>query len=140
MEISVLPAHSLPVLHLYKGIVHRQQEDLWRQLQQQLREVKAHFAVVGLEVYVDEVEGYALLRQRPYTDEQQSWPKLSEERQLSYPVTLLCVLLRQRLLAVSTWRARHSAPLLLHGCSKLCARRRGTSPKGSLGATSDRSS
>lgn len=98
METVSLPAYSLPVLHLFKGIVHRQQEEIWRQLQHHLREVKAHFAAVGLEVYVDEVEGYALLRQRPYTDEQLHWPKLSEERQLSYPVTLLCVLLRRRLL------------------------------------------
>lgn len=98
METTSLPAHALPVLHLFKGIVYRQQEVIWRELQHHLREVKAYFAAVGLEVYVDEAEGYALLRQRPYTDEQQGWPKLSEERQLSYPVTLLCVLLRRRLL------------------------------------------
>lgn len=98
METITLAPHSLPILHLSKGIVYRHQDDVWRRLQQHLPEVKRHFLTVGMEVYVDEAEGYALLRQLPYADEQANWPKLSEKRQLTYPVTLLCVLLRKMLL------------------------------------------
>lgn len=100
METTTLPPHALPILHLSKGIVYRQQEDVWRRLQQHLPDVKRHFQTVGMEVYVDEAEGYALLRQLSYADEQANWPKLSEKRQLTYPVTLLCVLLRKLLLDV----------------------------------------
>ena len=98
MNDNLLPPHSLPILYLSKGIVHRHQDDIWQRLQQHLGEVKRHFATAGLEVYMDEAEGYALLRQLPYADEQANWPKLSEKRPLSYPVTLLSVLLRKRLL------------------------------------------
>lgn len=98
METATLSPHSLPILHLFKGIVYRHQDEVWRRLQQHLPDVKRHFAIVGLEVFVDEAEGYALLRQLTYDDEQEGWPKLSERRPLSYPVTLLCVLLRKMLL------------------------------------------
>ena len=98
METTALPPHALPVLHLFKGIVYRHHDEVWRSLQQHLPDVKRHFATVGLEVFVDEAEGYALLRQLAYDDAQDGWPKLSERRPLSYPVTLLCVLLRKRLL------------------------------------------
>lgn len=98
METSPLPAYALPILHLSKGIVYRYQDDVWRGLQHHLGEVKRHFATIGLEVFVDDAEGYALLRQLPYADEQANWPKLSEKRALSYPVTLLSILLRKRLL------------------------------------------
>lgn len=98
METTQLPAHALPILHLFKGTVYRHQEEVWRRLQQNLADVKRHFATVGLEVFVDEAEGHALLRQLSYADEQTSWPKLSEKRQLTYPVTLLCVILRKMLL------------------------------------------
>jgi hypothetical protein len=98
MEPTPLPAHALPILHLSKGIIYRHQDEIWRRLQHHLGDIKRHFATIGLEVFVDEAEGYALLRQLPYPDEQANWPKLSEKRPLSYPVTLLSILLRKRLL------------------------------------------
>jgi hypothetical protein len=57
---------------------------------------------MNLEVFIDASEGYAFLRQIENEDEEQqnNLPRLIEKRQLSYPVTLLCVLLRKTLLEI----------------------------------------
>jgi len=55
-------------------------------------------AVIGLELILDESEGYAFLRQRePEPEEQSPLPRLVQRRPLSYPLSLLCILLRKRL-------------------------------------------
>jgi hypothetical protein len=57
--------------------------------------------VLGLQLILDEAEGYAYLRQRQEEDEaapdQVALPRLIPRRQLSYPVSLLLALLRKRL-------------------------------------------
>jgi len=45
----------------------------------------------------DEAEGYAYLRQRPPVEGEPELPRLVQRRQLSYPVSLILVLLRKRL-------------------------------------------
>jgi hypothetical protein len=51
-----------------------------------------------LRLEIDEPEGYALLRQRPpEEDDGNALPRLIPRRQLSYPVSLLLVLLRKKL-------------------------------------------
>ncbi|MEN8167286.1 MAG: DUF4194 domain-containing protein [Pseudomonadota bacterium] len=92
---------SAPVLiHLLRGVLYRDQHELlWQALSESQVTVRAYLGVIGLELVVDEAEGYAFLRQRqPDTDQEQAaLPRLVPRRPLSYPVSLLCVLLRKRL-------------------------------------------
>jgi len=92
--------NAAPVLiHLLKGVLYRDQhETQWQTLEHHLAAVHDYFSVIGLQLIVDEAEGYAFLRQRePAEDEETPLPHLVQRRQLSYPVSLLCVLLRKRL-------------------------------------------
>jgi hypothetical protein len=52
---------------------------------------------MGLELILDDPEGYAYLRQRPAIAGEPALPRLVQRRALSYPVSLLLVLLRKRL-------------------------------------------
>ncbi|MCP4407685.1 MAG: DUF4194 domain-containing protein [Gammaproteobacteria bacterium] len=105
MNDSSIPSdnaiQSAPVLiHLLRGVLYRDQHELlWQALSESQVTVRAYLAVIGLDLVVDEAEGYAFLRQRQ-TDpdqEQVALPRLVPRRPLSYPVSLLCVLLRKRL-------------------------------------------
>ena len=94
------PPQAAPVLiHLLKGVLYRdRQETLWQTLLDLQAVVRDYVAVIGLELILDEAEGYAFLRQRaPQEDEEQPLPRLVQRRPLSYPLSLLCVLLRKRL-------------------------------------------
>ncbi|OED46736.1 hypothetical protein ACH42_03495 [Endozoicomonas sp. (ex Bugula neritina AB1)] len=84
------------VIHLMKGIIYRDvQPAVWQQLQDLQAPVIDYVAVMGLDLILDEAEGYAFLRQ--INDEDSELPKLVARRPLSFPVSLLCVLLRKKM-------------------------------------------
>ncbi|MFC5379318.1 DUF4194 domain-containing protein [Aquipuribacter nitratireducens] len=90
---------SLVLVSLYKGVVQRDtHERAWQHLLHLQPQVRDHVGVVGLQLVVDESEGYAYLRQRPEDDDATTdAPRLVARRQLSFPVSLLLALLRRRL-------------------------------------------
>lgn len=91
---------SLPplLIHLLKGVLYREQmPNRWQELLQLESQVRDYLAVIGLELDLDDAEGFAYLRQREAADDEEL-PRLVSRRPLSYPVSLLCVLLRKRLL------------------------------------------
>ena len=89
---------SLAVIPLMKGVVYRDaHERSWQQLMQLQPQVRDYVEVLGLQVVVDEAEGYAYLRQRPVDDEAEQVPRLIPRRSLSFPVSLLLALLRKKL-------------------------------------------
>ncbi|MFE4610528.1 DUF4194 domain-containing protein [Streptomyces niveus] len=96
-------ALSLPVNQLLKGPVFRDQhERAWDALLHHSASVKDHVDVMGLRVVIDEMEGYAFLQSKPddeddVRDPRIAPPRLMPRRSLSYPVSLLVVLLRKRL-------------------------------------------
>ena len=64
------------------------------------RRVRDYVAVLGLELVLDEAEGYAFLRSRPEPDDDDAAPRLPRlvaRRPLSFPVSLLLALLRKKL-------------------------------------------
>lgn len=88
---------SLTVIALLKGIVYGERNPgLWQSLIDLQMRVREYLGVIGLELMLDESEGYAWLRQAGSEDELQL-PRLVTRRQLSYPVSLLIALLRRRL-------------------------------------------
>lgn len=89
-------ATATAIIRLMRGVVYRETHEAeWATLQRQPAPVRDHFATIGVEVVVDDDEGYAYLRSRE--DEQQPLPRLVNRRTLSYPVSLLLVLLRKRM-------------------------------------------
>jgi hypothetical protein len=64
--------------------------------------VRDHFATIGVEVVVDDTEGYAYLRARSEVEGEEALPRLVRRRALTYNVSLLLVLLRKRLLEFET--------------------------------------
>ena len=91
---------SLPMIALFKGVVYTDQgHDNWQNLLERQAAIADYVAQLGLELIVDEAEGYAFLRQRPDGDEEADveLPRLMARRQLGYPVSLLLALLRKKL-------------------------------------------
>jgi Domain of unknown function (DUF4194) len=99
--LLAIEASSLPTVavNLLRGVVYRDQTpELWRKLIATQGPARDHLRVLALALVIDEAEGYAYVRQ---VDEAEAadgdQPRLVPRRQLSYPVSLLLVLLRKRL-------------------------------------------
>lgn len=95
-------ALSLPLIALFKGVLYQEDDPaLWQSLLDLQSRVRDYLGVLGLQLILDEAEGYAYLRQRQEEDQvapgQVALPRLIARRQLSYPVSLLLALLRKRL-------------------------------------------
>jgi hypothetical protein len=89
------------VISLLKGVVYRDDDPpLWSALLDLQPRVRDYVAVLGLELSVDEAEGYAFLRSRPDAQDDAGAPRrprLVARRPLSFPVSLLLALLRKKL-------------------------------------------
>jgi hypothetical protein len=101
MRSQHVPEHYelTPVLvQLMKGPVYRDgHEKIWHQLLAARSPVADYVTVLGLQLMVDEAEGYAYLRSRPIEETGEEVPRLIPRRSLSYPVSLLLALLRKKL-------------------------------------------
>jgi hypothetical protein len=88
-----------PVLiALMKGITSRDDDPaLWQALLELQARVREYVAVLGLELILDEAEGYAYLKQRAAAEGEPELAKLVARRQLGYPVSLMLALLRKKL-------------------------------------------
>lgn len=89
-----------PLIALFRGVLYADaQPRNWQQLIRLQARVRDYVTVLGLELMLDESEGYAYLRQRPRDDDDSADapPRLIARRQLSYPVSLLLALLRRKL-------------------------------------------
>ena len=89
------------VVPLLKGVIYQESDAAqWHALLRQQGAVRDHVAVLGLELALDEAEGYAFLRSRA-TDADDAAaaavPRLVPRRPLSFPVSLLLALLRKKL-------------------------------------------
>lgn len=90
-------------VYLLKGILYRQQADAWNDVLRYRGRLEEYFSVLGLQLFVDEAEGYAYLRQKEEVEAENidaaapEIPKLMSRRPLSYTQTLMLVLLRKRL-------------------------------------------
>lgn len=91
------------IIQLMRGVVYREQDErTWSALDRQAAAVRDHFAEVGVDVVVDDTEGYAYLQSRADADGEEPLPRLVNRRTLTYNVSLLLVLLRKRLVEFET--------------------------------------
>lgn len=83
---------------LFQGVLYRENAAIpWQALLDLQARVRDYCAVIGLELIFDEAEGYAYLRQRPRSAEEPDMARLVQRRPLSFPVSLILVLLRKKL-------------------------------------------
>ena len=91
------------IIRLMQGVVYRESDEgTWLTLERLGAGVRDHFATIGVDVIVDDAEGYAYLRSRPEEDCDEALPRLVRRRALTYNVSLLLVLLRKRLVDFET--------------------------------------
>jgi hypothetical protein len=89
---------SRVLVSLMRGVMYQENDPgLWQGLLQLQARVRDQVAVLGLQLVLDESEGYAYLRQRPSAEGEPELPRLVHRRQLSYGVSLLLALLRKKL-------------------------------------------
>ena len=94
------PELPLAVTQLMKGVVYRDtHERAWRYLLQLQPQVRDYVAKLGLQVVIDEAEGYAFCRQRPPDEDGEAdpLPRLIPRHPLSFHLSLLLALLRKKL-------------------------------------------
>jgi hypothetical protein len=91
---------SAQVILLLKGVIYQEADaGLWNALLNLQARVRDYVEVLGLELVLDEAEGYAFLRSRRQADDEATpkLPRLIARRPLSFPVSLLLALLRKKL-------------------------------------------
>ncbi len=90
---------------LLKGVLYKEDDARrWSDLLELQNRVRDYVTTLGLELTLDEAEGYAFLRSRQdedneanASDKNENIPRLITRRQLSFPVSLLLALLRKKL-------------------------------------------
>lgn len=89
---------SLVTVTLFKGVTNRDDDvQLWQHLLNLQSRVRDYVRVLGLELVLDEGEGFAYLKQREEEAEAPVIPRLVPRRQLGFGVSLLLALLRKKL-------------------------------------------
>lgn len=96
-------AVATAIIELMRGVVYREQsEGTWSTIDRHVGLVRDHFEAIGVEVVVDDAEGYAYLRSEEEDADTEPLPRLVKRRSLTYNVSLLLVLLRKRLVEFET--------------------------------------
>lgn len=93
-------AIATSVITLMREVVYREvaaHERVWEALKRHRAAITDHFGSIGIDVVIDEVEGYAFLRTREPEEGEEGLPRLVRRRSLTYNVSLLLVLLRKRM-------------------------------------------
>ena len=91
---------SALLISLLKGVIYQEGDSgIWNALLNLQARVRDYVAVLGLELVLDEAEGYAFLKARPASedDSDAKLPRLVARRPLTFPVSLLLALLRKKL-------------------------------------------
>jgi hypothetical protein len=89
---------SAVIIGLLKGVTYAESDAAhWQSLLQLQARVRDYVAQLGLELVLDPAEGYAYLRQRAAVEGEPELPRLMARRQLSFPLSLMLVLLRRKL-------------------------------------------
>ena len=104
MTESLRQSKLSPVLiHLLKGILFRDEQPvLWQNLFDLETEVRDYIRVLGVDLQIDDSEGFAWLYQQAASvddsaDKEKALPRLMARRPMSYATSLLCVLLRKKI-------------------------------------------
>jgi hypothetical protein len=96
---SLIPSYAPVIIKLLQGVVYNDNRELWNMLIDHQVPIKEYFGMIGIDVHIYESDGFAFLKQRQFEEgREENLPRLIEKRQLGYYVTLLCVLLVEKLI------------------------------------------
>ena len=102
-ETQARTPEELPgvVTRLFRGVLYAESDEkVWQSLITLESQARDYVAVLGLDLILDESEGYAFLRSRE--DPEGNLPRLIPRRRLTFDVSLLLALLRGRMLEFDT--------------------------------------
>ncbi|MEA3315079.1 MAG: DUF4194 domain-containing protein [Campylobacterota bacterium] len=90
---------KIAIVLLLKGIFYKRDNEkaFFELIENSYNSIVEYFQTIGLEVFIHEDDGYAYLQNISYEDEKKSLPKLIANRTLNYKVSLLSVLLREKI-------------------------------------------
>lgn len=92
-------AFSRALVALFKNVVFKEMDaEYWEVILAKKYKIEDYVSKIGLTLMVDELDGYGYLKQRSYGEGEAEIPRLIPRHALSYPVSLLLVLLRKQLL------------------------------------------
>lgn len=92
-------AFSRTMVALFKNAVYKEIDpEHWEIITSQKNKIEDYVCKIGLTLIVDEMDGYGYLKQRLYGEGDEEIPRLIPRHALSYPDSLLLVLLRKKLL------------------------------------------
>lgn len=127
-QTASLQPYSIVLIRLLQGVLYQESAKEWNLLLSYQAPIRNYFAVLNINLFLDEQEGYAFLTQRATDatneyresnseetlkdDKDSIIPRLIRRAPLSYDATLLCVLLRERLLQFDT-QEKESARLII---------------------------
>ena len=98
MPTSAVAPYAPVILKLLQNPLFSDEAAAWNMLLSHLTPVQEYFARIGLEVRLNEEDGYAYLYQPALEDDEGqaiTLPRLTRRDRLTYHATLLCVLLRE---------------------------------------------
>ncbi len=99
METDKILKYAPAVIKLLQGAVNYDDKDIWENLLSNRTSIEEYFEKIGIKVIINETDGYAFIVQKKFEEEDNiNLPRLTRKIPLSYDVTLLCVLLREKLL------------------------------------------
>ncbi len=93
---------SRVLIALLKGPLYREgSSELWQNLSKYEEELKEYFAHLGLSLFIHRDYGFAFLRQESSpeeaSEETQALPRLVQQRELSFELSVLLALLRKKM-------------------------------------------
>jgi len=100
MRPDQIAPYAPAVIRLLQGSLSSDDIGPWNILLSHATPIREYLAKIGLELVLSETDGYAFLRQPEWEGEDGqriALPRLTRRDRLSYHVTLMCVLLRERL-------------------------------------------
>jgi len=90
---------SRVLVALLRNIVYRDtSSEYWETIESKHQKIEDYVSKMGLTLIVDEMDGYAYLKQRSYGDDEDAVPRLIPRHALGYELSLLLMILRKQLL------------------------------------------
>ena len=96
MEQNIRVPYAHVIIKLLQGPVYYDEKTTWRDLMAWQSPVQEYLARIGLELKINETDGFARICQpEPSDEEENPLPRLMRKYTLNYETTLLCVILRE---------------------------------------------
>jgi hypothetical protein len=97
------------IIALLRGVLYKDANlKMWGDMLKNIVSLGNYFQIIGLRLHIDEAEGYAFLKQDTRDEEVEgSVPSLIRRQQLPYHQSLMCVLLRKKLVEQDAEGSEH---------------------------------